>query len=345
MDIGIAFDLRSDFAVETGAPIDRLEEYDSPETVEAIAKALSANGHKPRMLGGGERFLVGMATTQRRPELVFNIAEGWGTRSREAHVPAVCEMLRVPFTHSDPLTLALTLDKPLTKRVVASHGVPTAPFAVIERLADLDGLTLPFPLFVKPSAEGSSMGVRKSSRVKDRSALEAEVARCLADYKQPVLVETFLPGIEFTVGVIGNGAQAQVLGVMEIEPRTVKTEDFVYGLETKRDYVTEVAYHVPPKNISATKRQEVEQVALAAFRALDCRDIARFDIRLDAQGAASFIEVNPLPGLSPTSGDIVIMARVAGWTYEQLIGRIVSEALGRQQRFASRKPSLAGAPR
>src|SRR5947208_14402278 len=205
MDIGIAFDLRSDFALEAGSPVDRLEEYDSPETVEAIATALAANGHRPRLLGGGRRFLEQMLA--RPPELVFNIAEGWGTRSREAHVPAVCEMLRIPFTHSDPLTLALTLDKPLTKRVAASHGVPTAPFAVVATLDELRAARLPpFPLFVKPAAEGSSMGVRKSSRVTGHAQLEAEVARCLADYRQPVLIESFLPGVEVTVGVIGNGS-------------------------------------------------------------------------------------------------------------------------------------------
>lgn len=335
MKIGIAYDLRSDFALDEGAPADRLEEYDSQDTVDAIARALAAAGHEPRLLGGGRRFIESVLKSP--PDLVFNIAEGWGTRSREAHVPAVCEMLRIPFTHSDPLTLALTLDKPLTKRVAASHGVPTAPFVVVESLDELrtvratggsaEARALPgFPLFVKPAAEGSSMGVRKSSRVTNDAQLEAEVARCLADYKQPVLIESFLPGIEFTVGLIGNGSSIEVLGVMEIEPRNAKPDEFVYGLETKRAYLTEVSYHVPPKNVSASKRREIEQVAIAAFKALGCRDLSRFDIRLDAAGAPSFIEVNPLPGLSPISGDIVIMSKANGWTYDEVVRRVVEAA-------------------
>ncbi len=329
MQIGIAYDLRSDFALEKSAPVDRLEEYDSQETVDAIARALASAGHEPRLLGGGRRFIENLL--RHPPELVFNIAEGWETRSREAHVPAVCEMLRVPFTHSDPLTLALTLDKPMTKRVAASHGVPTAAFAVIEKLGDLETAKLPpLPLFVKPAAQGSSMGVRKTSRVTTREQLEKEVARCLEDYRQPVLVESFLPGVELTVGLIGNGDGIEVLGVMEIAPRTVKPEEFVYGLETKRAYLTEVDYHIPPRSVTAEKRREIEQVAIAAFRALGCRDIARFDIRLDARGVPTFIEVNPLPGLSPVSGDVVLLSKANGWTYEKLVNRVVEEAAVRQ---------------
>src|SRR5579883_1146609 len=329
MRIGIAYDLRSDFTVAEDEPEDRLEEYDSQETVNAIAAALEAAGHEPRLLGGGRRFLKNVIGNA--PDLVFNIAEGWLTRSREAHVPAVCEMLRIPFTHSDPLTNALTLDKPLTKRVVASHGIKTAPFVVISSVDELATATFPpFPLFVKPAAEGSSMGVRKSSRVTTRTELETEVARCLEDYSQPALVESFLPGIEVTVGVIGNGASLEVLGVMEIAPMKAKQEDFVYGLESKRAYKDEVDYHVPPKSLTPGKLREVEAVALASFEALGCRDISRFDIRLDERGTPNFIEVNPLPGLSPVTSDVVIMARASGWTYERLIQRVVEEASVRQ---------------
>jgi D-alanine-D-alanine ligase len=241
-------------------------------------------------------------------------------------------MLAIPFTHSDPLTLALTLDKAMTKRVVASHGIPTAPFAVVESLSDLAAVDLPFPLFVKPSCEGSSMGIRRSSRVKDADALAVETARILADYAQPVLVESFLPGVEMTVGVLGNGDRAEVLGVMEIQPLLVKTDEFVYGLETKRNYVAEVAYHVPPKNVPAATVRRVGEVALGAYRALGCRDVSRVDVRLDARGVPNFVEVNPLPGLSPASSDIVIMARTCGRTFEDVIGRIVEEADARRPR-------------
>lgn len=326
MDVGIAFDLRSDFRLEPGAPVDRLEEYDSEATVQAIARAIEANGHRARLMGGRRRFVE--AALASPPDIVFNIAEGWGTRSREAHVPAACEMLGIPFTHGDPLALALTLDKPLAKRVVASHGVPTAPFAVVERVADVRAVELPFPLFAKPAAEGSSMGVRRSSRCSTPAELAREVERLLADYRQPVLVETYLPGVELTVGVIGNDPP-RILGVMEIAPKRARREEFVYGLETKRDWEVEVDYHVPPRSLDALKLRQVEEVALAAYRALGCRDVARLDIRLDARGMPCFMEVNPLPGLSPVSGDIVIMARATGLSYEGLIGAILDAALAR----------------
>lgn len=332
MDIAIAFDLRSDFAPEPGAPIDRLEEYDTRETVEAVARALASHGHRPRLIGGGRRFVE--AVLAGPPELVFNIAEGWGTRSREAHVPAVCEMLAIPFTHSDPLTFAVTLDKVMAKRIVASHDVPTAPFSVVRSLDDLADLRLPFPLFVKPACEGSSIGIRRSSRVVDAKALAVEVGRTLADYGAPALVEIFLPGVEATVGVLGNGNRAEVLGVMEIEPRNARRDEFVYGLETKRGYLEEVAYHVPPKNLSAAQIREIERVALASFAALGCRDVARIDVRLDGRGVPNFIEANALPGLSPVSSDLVIMTKARGATFEELIGRIVDAALARQSKTA-----------
>lgn len=327
MDVGIAFDLRSDFVHAPGGPPDRLEEYDSESTVAAIARALERNGHRARPIGGRRRFLQAVQTA--RPDIVFNIAEGFGTRSREAHVPAVCEMLGIPFTHSDPLTLALTLDKPLAKRVVASHGIATPAFAVIDRPEEARRIDLPFPLFAKPAAEGSSMGVRRSSRCANHDELVREVERLRLDYGQPVLVETFLPGVELTVGVIGNDPP-RILGVMEVEPRNCPPEEFIYGLESKRNYAEEVLYHVPPRSLGAEAVAAVETLALRACRALGCRDIARVDVRLDAEGRPHFLEVNPLPGLSPETGDIVMVAGRMGISYDRLIGMILYEAGARQ---------------
>ncbi|HVY60149.1 MAG TPA: D-alanine--D-alanine ligase [Planctomycetota bacterium] len=327
MRIGIAYDLKTDFkAPESAAlPEDAFEEYDSEETVDAIAAALRAAGHETVKLGGGRRFLE-RAMKATGIDLVFNIAEGRGSRSREAHVPAACEILGLPFTHSDPLTLAVTLDKALTKRIVASHGVPTAPFALIEKVEDLDRLELPrFPVIAKPDWEGSSMGVRKRSRCEDLDALRSTVAGLLRDYQQPVLVERFLTGAEITVGVLGNGAEAKVVGMMEIAPKKGTNESFIYSLEVKRNYLEEVEYHVPPR-LAPPERWEVEAVALGAYRALGCRDVSRVDIRLDADGKPFFIEVNPLPGLNPTTGDLPILAARSGVPYERLIQRIVENA-------------------
>lgn len=327
LDIGIAYELRAELSAPAGAPIDALEEYDSPDTLDALAGSLRALGHRPRLLGGGRAFL--QAALQAPPDLVFNLSEGRATRSREAQLPAVCEMLDIPCTHSDPLAMALSLDKAMTKRVLQSAGLRTAEFRLVEALCDIEALDLPFPLFVKPLGEGSSMGVRTTSRVADHAALEREVERCLRDYRQPALVETYLGGVEATVGITGCGAGARVLGVMEIAPAQAPVEQFVYGLESKRNWRELVRYHAPPANLTPTECADAANVALGAYRALGCRDIARTDVRFDAKGRAHFMEINPLPGINPITGDIVVMAGLLGMNYTALVGAIVAAALAR----------------
>lgn len=324
MDIGIAYDLKSDFADAAEGPEDRLEEYDSEATVDAIAEALRALGHAPRRLGGGRAFLERVLAAP--PALVFNIAEGFGTRSREAHVPAVLEMLRIPCTHSDPLTLAVTLDKAIAKRIVASAGVPTPRFAVVEGPGPAPALD--FPVIAKPLFEGSSMGIRDSSRCEDGASLRAQVDRLLGGYGQPVLVEEFCPGPEFTVGVLGTGAGARVIGIMEILPKRRPADRFIYSLEAKRNYAEEVEYRVPPDRPPALLRK-VEEAALGAHRVLGCRDVSRVDLRVGADGEPKFLEVNPLPGLNPVTGDLVILSGRSGLDYRGLIGAIVEGARAR----------------
>ncbi len=332
--IGIAYDLKSEVertvlrhAGDESLPDDALEEYDSEGTVAALEEALFSNGYRTRRLGSGRSFL---AQAMREPgDLVFNIAEGYGSRSREAHVPSALEMLGVPYTHSDPLTLALTLDKAMAKRIAASAGVPTPHFVVVESIEQTRSIPLSYPLIAKPLFEGSSMGVRNHSRVVDEYELRELVARLLADYHEPVLVEEFASGPEFTVGILGTGASATVLGAMEIVPRNCAIDKFVYSLEVKRNYLEEVEYHAPPRR-SPEVVAHVEDVALAAYRALACRDVGRVDVRLGEDGEPKFIEVNPLPGLNPITGDLVILARANGLGYAELIGRIVDGARARQ---------------
>jgi D-alanine-D-alanine ligase len=331
LDIGIAFELRSAFALPADAPVDALEEYDTMSTIDGLADALRSLGHRPRPLGGGRALIDTLLA--KPPDLVFNNAEGWGTRSREAQVPALCEMLGVPCSHSDPLTMGLTLDKSLAKRVVCSAGVSTAPFVVVDSLEHVAAIDLGWPLFVKPVAEGSSMGVRVTSRVADRDALLAEVQRCLSAYRQPVLVERYLPGIEVTVGIRGSGDRARVLGSMEIAPVSGAAADFVYGLESKHEYLKLVRYHAPPHHPTPSQMADAEATALTAYRALGCRDVARVDLRFDADNRANFIEVNPLPGLNPVTGDLVVMTKLLGRTYDDLIRTIVEEAVGRYPAF------------
>jgi D-alanine-D-alanine ligase len=324
MEIGIAFDLRSDFA-DDGGPEDRLEEYDSEATVAAVARALEENGYRVRLLGGGRTFVQELM--ERPPALVFNMAEGYGTRSREAHVPAVCELLGVPYTHSDPLTLAVTLDKAVCKQLVEAAGIATPRWCVVEN-ADED-VALEYPVIAKPLAEGSSIGLRTSSRAANDVELRSHLARLLGDYAQPVLVEEFCPGPEFTVGILGTGMGAAALGVMEIVPRETPVEEFVYSIEAKRRSEEAVDYRVPPRRPQALL-DRLTDAALGAYRALDCRDVARVDFRLGVDGEPSFLEVNPLPGLRPAWGDIVLLSERVGVPYERLIERIVSGARERQ---------------
>jgi D-alanine-D-alanine ligase len=329
MDIGIAYNLKSDFehaALE--GPDDRFEEYDSIVTVEGIARALELAGHSPRKLGGGRALVE--ALLEQPPELLFNISEGYGTRSREAQVPALCEMLGVRYTHSDPLTCALTLDKAMAKRVVEAHGVPTPRFRILETASDAARVDLAFPLFAKPLREGSSMGIRNRSKIANPGELAALARTLLDDYAQPVLVEEFCPGAEFTVGVLGTGRTARVLGTMEIVPKKVAREAFVYSLDVKRDehYTEQIEYCLPPRQPAALTRR-VEEVALAAYRALDVRDVGRVDLRLGADGEPKFLEVNPLPGLKPGWSDLSILSEKAGMSYDELIAAIVREACTR----------------
>jgi D-alanine-D-alanine ligase len=327
MEIGLAFDLKSDFEPGHG-PDDLLEEYDSPATVEAVECVLRARGHVVRRLGGGRNFLI--AALEAPPELVFNFAEGRGSRSREGHVPAACEMLGIAYTHSDPLTMAVALDKAVAKRLVASAGVATPPFAVVEQLGDLDRLSLSYPLFAKPLCEGSSIGIRQGAKLASPAALRERVASLLAGYREPVLVEEYCPGVEFTVALLGTASTARVAGTMEIASKEVLAEDFVYSLERKRSlsWAQEIEYVVPPRR-SAPEIAAVEAVALGAYRALGCRDVARVDVRVGRDGSPMFIEANPLPGIAPGWSDLALLWERLGKSYDDLVASILGEACAR----------------
>lgn len=329
MKIGLTYDLKDDIEAQgEDFPEDALEEYDSIEVIKAISSALRSLGHTTVRLGGGRRFLANI--TGRSVDLVFNIAEGRGSmRSREAQVPAVLEMLGIPYSGSDPLTLAMTLDKPLAKQVVSDAGVATPTWRLIESTAQLRQLKdseIPLPAFVKPAFEGSSKGIHLNSRA-DAAAGARKVARdLLKKYGQPVLIEQYIEGDEVTVGVIGN-APPVIVGIMRVIPRK-KCKTFVYSLEVKRDYLNLVDYECPAR-LPQQVMKRIEKSSLRAYRALGCRDIARVDFRIGRDGIPYFLEVNPLPGLNPVSGDIVIMSGKMGWTYRELISGIIGAAIKR----------------
>jgi len=305
--IGLTYNLKAEQKLAATDPDDRYEEFDSLETIEALENAFRGHGHTPVRLGWGPSMLDRLRET--RVDGVFNLAEGIGGRGRESQVPATLEMLGIPCSGADAVAIGITLDKALAKLLAKANGIPTAPFAVN------DAAGLRYPLFAKPACEGSSMGITSSSLCKDERELNAALKR-LSVYG-PTLVEEFLPGDEFTVGIIGG----EVLGVMQVVPRS-KEPNFIYSLEVKRDYTNRVDYDF-------VDRKDVAEVALAVWSAFGLRDFARVDVRCDRDGKPNFVEVNPLPGVHPINSDLVILARGMGWTYEQLIGRILEVIIAR----------------
>jgi D-alanine-D-alanine ligase len=336
MDIGIAFDLKPDEPLPANAPDDLHEEFDAPVTIRAIADALRGLGHTVRELGNGRPLLE--ALLKNPPDAVFNFAEGIGTsRSREARVPAVCEMLGIPYTGSDPLALAASLDKAITRRLAADAGV-TVPkgitirppaggyegdFAEFTPILAEAGLTL--PVIAKPVWEGSSKGIRNRCLVTSAEQLGPTVAELWAGYGQSVLIEEFIAGDEVTVGLVGNDPP-QILGVMRVSPKE-RVENFVYSLEVKRDFRRLVDYECPAA-LPAPVTREIEAAAFAVWDALGCQDVARLDFRV-RDGVPYFLEVNTLPGLNPESSDLVIMADLVGVTHQELVGRIFGVASAR----------------
>ena len=319
MRVGLTYDLR-DHYLAAGYSAEDTAEFDNIETIEALAGALERLGLEVDRIGT-VRQLAQRLVAGERWELVFNIAEGLKGVGREAQVPALLEAYDIPYTFSDTMVMALALHKGMAKRVVRDCGVPTAPFAVVETMADLAAVELPFPLFAKPIAEGTGKGVTSASRVTSATALRKLCRQLLERYRQPVLVETFLPGREFTVGIIGTGASAEPVAVMEVV-LNAQAEAGVYSYANKEECESRVVYRLAEDE----QAKEAGSVALAAWRALGCRDGGRVDLRQDAGGRPLFLEVNPLAGLHPTHSDLPIMCTLAGIPYDALIGRIVESA-------------------
>jgi D-alanine-D-alanine ligase len=325
MRIGLTYDLRQEY-LAAGFSEEETAEFDRPDTIEAIDEAVQFLGHQTDRIGNVRQLVARLARGDRW-DLVVNIAEGLYGLAREAQVPALLDAYQIPYTFSDALVTALCLHKGLTKMVVRHAGVPTPDFAVIERLEDLDRVALPYPLFAKPVAEGTGKGIDGSSKIADPDALRSVCAELLRRFRQPVLVETFLPGREMTVGIWGTGAEAEVIGTMEILLRPA-AEPEVYSYLNKEQCDDRVDYRV----FAADGDDEVrraEHVALAAWQALGCRDAGRVDVRSDACGQPHFIEVNPLAGLHPQHSDLPMICTGRGIPYARLIERIVESALRR----------------
>lgn len=327
MRFGVTYDLRSDYRALGMAEQDTAE-FDDEETIVAICDALRAHGHAVERIGGVQPLVAALAAGQRW-DAVFNICEGLDGVAREAQVPALLDAFGIPYVFSGPLTLALALDKALAKRVVRDAGIATAAFAVIESEADFAHVDLNFPLFLKPNAEGSGKGVDARSRATNTAELRDVARDLLMRFRQPVLVEEFLSGREFTVGIIGTGADARVLGVAEIVP----CDGFVghgYGLDNKENWQGRLEV----RRAEDDAAMRAGDISLAAWTVLGCHDGGRVDIRHDAWGAPAFIEVNPLAGLRPAYSDLCFIAEQQGVSYHALIGLFLTS-------FLKRHPELA----
>jgi D-alanine-D-alanine ligase len=327
---------------------DEFAEWDSPATIAAVESALSRLGKVVR-LEAKEDFPERLREI--RPNIVFNIAEGFHGVNREAHVPAICEFFGIPYSGSDPFTLSLCLDKARTKETLTFHGIPTPRFAVVEKLEDLESVAkgLNLPLFVKPLHEGSSKGITDSNLCFDRGHLVRQTKFLLENYDQPVLVEEYLPGKEFTCAVLGNGDEATVLPIVGMNFETLPKGALpIYSFDAKFVWdrpENPLDIFQCPARITRQLKASIERVTLDAYRVLGCRDWARIDVRLDASGTPNVLEVNPLPGILPDPADNSCLpkaARAAGIGYEELIQNCLKYAAARQEVDLGRTPARAG---
>lgn len=331
MKIGLTYDLRDEY-LAAGYSEEETAEFDRRDTIDAIEHAIRENGFETDRIGHAKQLIARLAAGDRW-DLVFNICEGLRGSGREAQVPAILDVYEIPYTFSDPCVMAVCLDKAVTKSVVAHAGVPTPQFAVVIETnyprmhGDRLVAALRYPVFAKPIAEGTGKGVTPASRVETPEDLTAVCGTLLEQFRQPVLVEEFLPGREFTVGILGTGDDAVCLGTLEIVLLD-QAEPDVYSYVNKERCEELVEYRLVDAASDDAVRQ-AEEIALAAWRALGCRDGGRLDLRCDPSGLPQFLEANPLAGLHPQHSDLPMIATAVGMEYVDLIGRILNSAVRR----------------
>lgn len=332
MKVGLTYDLRSQYLAE-GYGEEETAEFDRDDTIAALETTLQSLGYRTDRIGH-VRDLVGRLAAGSRWDVVFNIAEGLHGVAREAQVPAVLDAYDIPYTFSDPMVMALTLDKGTTKRVLRDLGVPTTDFHVVANEADLAACKLRYPLFVKPLAEGTAKGIDGRSKIDTPAALAAACRRIIADFKQPALIEPYLPGREFTVGIIGTGEGARAVGTIEVTYQD-GAEPFAYTYVNKERCEELCRYILADEQSAAV----AEEISLAAWRGLGCRDAGRVDLRADADGRMQVMEINPLAGLHPEHSDLPILCTLRNIRYVDLIRGIMHSA---EQRVAADKRTQVG---
>lgn len=333
MYVGITYDLQDDYLAMGYSP-EETAEFDKKETIDAINDSLEALGHKTMKIGQVKN-LVELLAAGERWDVVFNIAEGMYGAARESQIPAILDAYRIPYTFSDPLVLAVALDKSLAKRIVRPLGVPTPEFRLVKSEEDIGLVDLKFPLFAKPVAEGTSKGVSALSVVENRQQLDEVCRKLLVEFNQPVLLETFLPGREFTVGITGTGKDSKAIGAIEV--KLLSGADIqAYSYHNKSNFREIVRYELAEDSTA----EMAMDIAVSAWNALGCRDCGRVDLRCDRLGIPNFIEVNPLAGLNPVVSDLPILCYKKGLTYENLIEMIMDSTVKRV--FSDNGKDMAG---
>jgi len=324
--VGVVYNLKHADIVDT-AP-DGQAEYDSLDTVLAIERAIRKEGCQTVLIEADERLLTRLA--EARPDIVFNIAEGRGGRAREAQVPALLNLLHIPFTGSDETTLCIALDKALTKRLLSTYRIPTPRYRAFSPGDAVRAPSLRYPVIVKPNAEGSSKGIPDVCVAENAAEMKALVQKNFALYGGSVLVEEFIGGREFTVGILGNGADPHVFSPMEIVYHKTPVGGYnVYNYTVKQNYTEFVEYRCPA-DIPPLLEAEMKRLSKKIFSALGCRDFARIDFRLDGDGHIYFIEINPLPGLAPGYSDYPMLAEFCGTPYDELVASVLRAGAARE---------------
>ncbi|MEE4257885.1 MAG: hypothetical protein V2I47_12670 [Bacteroidales bacterium] len=322
MKIGLTYDLRSEY-LAMGYSEEETAEFDRESTVEAIESTLQQLGYETERIGHLRQLMASLHKGQRW-DMVFNICEGMHGIAREAQVPALLDAYQIPYVFSSPLVMALTLDKAMTKRVVRDAGIYTPDFHVVYKMEDVTMVNMSFPLFAKPLGEGTGKGITENSVIGNREALQMQCRFLLEAYRQPVLVESFLSGREFTSGIVGTGENARAVGTIEVK-LLANAEKNVYSYVNKEECETLVEY-VP---VWGRIKEDCEALALEAYRVLGCEDAGRVDIRYDDKGKPGFIEINPLPGMHPEHSDLPILAHKNGIPYHELMKMIMDSALSK----------------
>ncbi|HOF20627.1 MAG TPA: hypothetical protein PLO24_05185 [Bacteroidales bacterium] len=319
MKIGLTYDLRS-WYLDRGYSMEDTAEFDRQETVDAIDGALCRMGFETEAVGNCFQ-LIEALSSGKRWDLVFNIAEGLYGDGRESVVPAILDQYRIPYVFSGPVTMGVSLNKYITRLIVESAGIPVSPGILVSSAEETENLTLEYPLFVKPVSEGTGKGITEKNLLNSPAELKEMAGYLITRFGQPALVEEYLPGREFTVGVVGTGSDAMVIGGMEIEC----AGNNPYSVEFKENY-REYCQYIP---IAEEFSDECSKIALDAWKAIGAADAGRIDLKADRKGRICFMEVNPLAGLHPVHSDLPILAGMRGIDFQTLIEMIVKSSLKR----------------